>query len=601
MRYKSFSLIEIILAIAIFMILAVSGVSTILQSFTVNKLGEEQTNADLYAQEGLEAVRSIKNRSWSNLTASTQTKGLDTSGGSWAFSGTQDAKDKYTRQILLSQVNRDGSGNIVESGGTVDPDTLKVTSSVNWNFSGPRNDTISYSTYMTNFRKVIGARGGVLVYGDGGTTTDVMKYRILNVDGTWGSVTTFPDFDTSATNKSLRAIRVFASVTRNEKIVLSKHFNGSSQFIFAHRWDGTNWTSWQFATWSTTTFLDVNNFDGGYLNNGDFIAVYSDNTNIPKYRVWNGSGWTPNPPSAGSSVSTGVGGIPENVVVKNRPGTNEALLTTYDQQSDTNTSYYNGSAWSAAVEHSTTSPTNTNANHKEFVDFTWSVQNTSKGALIYASGTSDNSMQMKICTAPCTAASRWSSAVQTTAQGTLGAMEMDSRKGAEEYVACDKDASNDIICFRGNNTPAWANPTNRTITANSDSGIQRSFDFAYEATSGTEGLVVYSETSSTPVNPNLPRYKLYNAATNTFDLNETDFTNTLNGALKTIKLRPLADNNDVMVMMGDGSSPPRFYTVIWDGTNNIFYTTPSGKAFTAQGTNGSNSTEFWYGFAWDRF
>ena len=122
---SGFSLVEIILALGIFVILATSGVTTVLHSFSVNKLGEEQSNAELYTQEGLEAVRSIKNQGWSNLSAGTF--GLTTSGGNWDFSGSSDAKDKYTRQITISGVNRDVSGNIVESGGSVDTDTLKVT------------------------------------------------------------------------------------------------------------------------------------------------------------------------------------------------------------------------------------------------------------------------------------------------------------------------------------------------------------------------------------------------------------------------------------------------------------------------------------------
>lgn len=605
---RGFSVIEVVLAAALFMLFSTAAVGVVLQGFNANRLGAEETIANQFAAEGMEAVKSIKNQAYSNLV-NTAGCSLNRVSNVWVFDSpcatdtlTHNSGDNYIRTIKVESVNRDGSGNIVSSGGTLDPDTKKITSTVSWNFNSARPESVVLTTYLSDWRKpIVTNRGGILVYGDGGSTTDAIKYRILNTDGTWGGVTTFPDFDTSTSNKALRAIRAYSSATRNEKIVLSRHYNGSAQFIYAHRWNGTSWTSWQFATWATTTFLDVHNFDGAYLNNGDFIAAYSDNTAIPKYRIWNGSSWTPNPPAVGSSVSTGVGDIPNNIVVKNRPGTNEALLATYDQQSDTNTSYYNGSTWSTAVEHATQSPTNTDANHKEFVDFTWSAQTTSKGALIYASGNSDNSMQIKICTAPCTAAANWSAAVQTTTQGTLGAMEMDSRKGAEEYIACDKDASNDIICFRGNNTPTWVNPTNRTITANTDTGIQRSFDFTYEATSGTEGLIVYSETASSPVNPNLPRWKVYNTSTNTFDLNESDFANTLNGALKTVKMRPLADNDDIMIMMGDGSTPPRFYTVVWDGTNNALYTTPSGKAFTAQGTNGSNPIEYWYGFAWDRF
>ena len=157
---NGFSLVEIVLAIAIFMILAVVGITTILQSFSVNKLSSEQLFADLYAQEGIEAIRSIKNRGWSNLAVGTY--GLSSSTGVWAFSGNEDSRDKYTRQIIVSGVQRDVNGNIVASGGVIDVDTLKIDSEVNWNFSGPRNDTVKHSTFLTNFKKT---KEGILFYG----------------------------------------------------------------------------------------------------------------------------------------------------------------------------------------------------------------------------------------------------------------------------------------------------------------------------------------------------------------------------------------------------------------------------------------------------
>jgi len=154
---NGFSLVEIVLAIAIFMILAVVGITT---SFSVNKLSSEQLFADLYAQEGIEAIRSIKNRGWSNLAVGTY--GLSSSTGVWAFSGNEDSRDKYTRQIIVSGVQRDVNGNIVASGGVIDVDTLKIDSEVNWNFSGPRNDTVKHSTFLTNFKKT---KEGILFYG----------------------------------------------------------------------------------------------------------------------------------------------------------------------------------------------------------------------------------------------------------------------------------------------------------------------------------------------------------------------------------------------------------------------------------------------------
>lgn len=153
-KYKQgFSLIEIILAIAVFVIFSSGAVAVILQGISANRLGKEQTIATEYAAEGLEAIRSIKNQSFSSLI-STPSAGVTRSlAGTWIFSGTSNTFDgRYTRTIAIADVYRDGSGNIVGSGGTLDSNTKKITSTVTWNFAPARSDSVILSTYLTNWR-----------------------------------------------------------------------------------------------------------------------------------------------------------------------------------------------------------------------------------------------------------------------------------------------------------------------------------------------------------------------------------------------------------------------------------------------------------------
>jgi prepilin-type N-terminal cleavage/methylation domain-containing protein len=122
---QGFSVIEVILAAALFVILASGAVAAILQGLQSNRLGEEQSVANQFASEGIEAVRSIKNQSFANLINSGGT-GIAQNSGVWAFSGsTNTLSSKYTRVVTISDVQRDGSGNIVASGGTLDPATKK--------------------------------------------------------------------------------------------------------------------------------------------------------------------------------------------------------------------------------------------------------------------------------------------------------------------------------------------------------------------------------------------------------------------------------------------------------------------------------------------
>ncbi len=154
---RGFSIIEIIVAMGIVMIISVTAITTVVGSFSTNRLGDEQTRASQYAQEGIEAVRSIKNQGWTTpFLATSCVAGCGiASGASWSWSGTSNTLTGMTRIITVSPVSRDGSGNVVSSGGTNDPDTRKVTSTVTWNFTPTRSDIVSFSTYLTNFRKAI--------------------------------------------------------------------------------------------------------------------------------------------------------------------------------------------------------------------------------------------------------------------------------------------------------------------------------------------------------------------------------------------------------------------------------------------------------------
>ncbi|OGM78904.1 hypothetical protein A2382_03350 [Candidatus Woesebacteria bacterium RIFOXYB1_FULL_38_16] len=155
---RGFGIIEVIVAMSLFVIIAVSGVVTVVGSFSVNRLGSEETEATLFATEGIEAARAIKNKGWTMLFLATSCSGgcgATNGGGSWVWSGSNNVSGDYTRTITVSDVQRDGSGNIVASGGTNDPDTKKIVSEVVWDFTPSRNNTVTLTTFLTDFRKEI--------------------------------------------------------------------------------------------------------------------------------------------------------------------------------------------------------------------------------------------------------------------------------------------------------------------------------------------------------------------------------------------------------------------------------------------------------------
>lgn len=105
------------------------------------------------AEESLEIARFLRDSSWN---ANIAPLSLDTdyylnfSAGSWQVTTTQVLVDNtFERKVKFSAVYRNVSGDIVSSGGIIDPDTLLVISTVSWSNKGATT-TKSISTYLAN-------------------------------------------------------------------------------------------------------------------------------------------------------------------------------------------------------------------------------------------------------------------------------------------------------------------------------------------------------------------------------------------------------------------------------------------------------------------
>jgi len=138
---KGQSLIELIVAIGIFTIVISGLIFFLLNSYIAGRLASEITIADFLAQEGLEAVRSIRDNSWSDLTAGNY--GLAIFGGHWIFQGTS--------EDISSQLKEGTRIITVEN---IDSNRKKITSIVSWQFNGGRTEEAKLVTYLTNWQKI---------------------------------------------------------------------------------------------------------------------------------------------------------------------------------------------------------------------------------------------------------------------------------------------------------------------------------------------------------------------------------------------------------------------------------------------------------------
>ena len=140
---------EVLLAMTIFALFSTAVFLLSLDTIQRDSKIELDNLALKYAEEGLEAVRNMRDRDYLSLTNGDF--GLSFNADTWSFVPAPETVDSdYFRTITVEDVYRDVSGNISESG-TFDPDTKKVTSEVSWMLRGlyPRNVTLE--TYISNW------------------------------------------------------------------------------------------------------------------------------------------------------------------------------------------------------------------------------------------------------------------------------------------------------------------------------------------------------------------------------------------------------------------------------------------------------------------
>lgn len=153
MAIKGQAIIEILLAVSI---LTIALTATILVVFGNQFLLMDRqfaSRAEEFATEGIEAVKSIVDSDWSNLANGQH--GLIFTNNEWRFSGTQDAKDIFTRKIIVST--------------TTDSNIKEVKSVVSWQAEPTRTLKVEILYLATNWKISValgGDTGGGPPFGD---------------------------------------------------------------------------------------------------------------------------------------------------------------------------------------------------------------------------------------------------------------------------------------------------------------------------------------------------------------------------------------------------------------------------------------------------
>ena len=566
---KGFSLVEVLLATSIFALIVTALVGAWLYGQEATALAGKRARANHLVQEGLDASRNIRDDAFSNLADGTY--GLVLSGGVWTLSGASDTVGEFTRTVSVA---------------TVDVDTKSITATVTWQQNAQRTGTATSVSYLADWQATkVGTgsgKGGLLVYADLSGADDVVRYKqFVGGTGLWGSELTVPEIGVPR-DRDTRRVEVYASPTRTEAVLITKHVQagpGDDTYIYGQVWDGTTWADLQLmSSWAGQDQPSARDFDGAYLDNGDFMLVYEDDTNTPKYRTWDGVSWS----SESSTVD--VGGNPAWIVVRQRPGTDQVMMAVKDQVSDTNTSFWNGATWGAVTEHATDSSADT----IETLAFEWSPNATNLGALTFNDQNDEPLPNVQIYNS---STSTWGTNVENASvTSNVRAAVLAARSNATEWIGCFNDNNADINCLETDATPSWTSPTE---IATATTGNQHTHTIAYEQVTSDLALSVYAEGPGA-VAEQIPKWRTYDPSTNIWSGQNS--LATLGAALEVSQVVPDPSGDDMLILMGDTSQD--LWTIVWDGSVDAFYTT-GGLAQTEHGTSGSNDIDQWFDFAWE--
>lgn len=290
MKARGLSLLEIIIAIGVFAVLAAGLLNLVIVPLYSSGNVAGQERGMYLGQEGIEAAKAIRNTGWNQLTLGAH--GLLSTGGKWTFSGASDnsplgcvtgSADCYTRVVTVSAVSRSGAkcdGDIVTSGGCVDQRTKLIGADVTWTTGFGAAQALHYATYVTNWDNFSRAYDTAADFGTGGPSNMIAVVGGEDVvtvapgEAGWTSsggvnVTSTTDVDWNAGTPSSVTVSgtgVASSITMTPSLAWTDYFVPDA-------WTETTNTDFNDGTFVNTAVADTGNQSAVVLNTAVDWAV----------------------------------------------------------------------------------------------------------------------------------------------------------------------------------------------------------------------------------------------------------------------------------------------------------------------------------------
>lgn len=451
-----FSIVEAMLGASLFSLLVLALVGAWLYGEESTALSTRRSQAGLFAEEGVEAVRNMRDNDFSSLADGNY--GLTVAGNQWALSGTQDTNGIFTRQINVA---------------TVSANTKKITATVNWQQNLSRSGSVSVATQLTNWMApTVSPKRSMMVYSK---STNVPYYRIW--DGSaWGAENSATSVSSGA---NIQYVMLKFASTRNEAILGTLDSLGD---IRVQVWNGSSWGATTLLANVGTTNDAYRGFDIEYeTNSGEAVVVYNNaNSADPAYRVWNGSGWT----GATSITAPPTTGAPLWIELAPNPvsSSNEIAMVLLDANIDVYGMAWSGSAWgtmgTAAVWDASAGIAT-----KKAIDVAYE-QTSGRAMFMWADSVATDQYYRIWNGTTLTAATL----LDTAASGGVGNwIKLAPRPASNEIMYGVQDAGSDL------NTRKWSGSAWDTATqhpehdATLENITSMNFDIVYETFAGNEG------------------------------------------------------------------------------------------------------------------
>jgi hypothetical protein len=534
----------VLLASSLFVLFVAAFAGTFYYGLQSSVLAGDRSQAIMLAEEGQEAVRSMKNINFANITDGTH--GLVYSNNAWTFSGTQDTSNGYTRQVTVS---------------TIDANRKSVTTSVSWQQIPGRMGAVSTIGRLTNWKTVLNLGQGLMVnsivinHGLSKTTADFAPYKVgtttvqLATSTKFGAGTytvsaaansnytqTFSgDCNASGQVTLLASSSKLCTITHEEKLsyvyATSTVINhggtkvpsdfapykigsttitiGATTTINSGSYFLTEATSSQYTlTFSGGCFTDgsitllsgdsktcmltneevINAGGGGGSTSLSGLMIYGDGTNVPKFRIYNVSNDT-----FGAETGTFTATIGPTWIIRTSPISHYALAGYYDSTGSLIVMCFNGTVWTQEFIAASGGVGN---RHRNDISF---EKTTGDAMVIYSKGTHNPGQlgyRTKSGSTGCGSAN-WSGEtlfdpLRTSADIMYVKLAQDRRAGSNILAATWVDTNDDISAAIWNGT-AWVNEPSAVSDNNVDkvssSHDIEDMDIEFESLSGDLMLV----------------------------------------------------------------------------------------------------------------